>query len=244
MSNDAPNVEPNQAIPLVQTVPQEAVRQAAPVRFDWLIYGDATLAGLSVLIPFPFVDSLFERFFRRRIIGAIAARRRFPLSPQIATIINNRRSVWSMVWGCLLFPFVIIFELIIKLSRKLLYFLTIKRSIDALNYYWQRAFLLDYLLQRGYLNSPERAEVAISALEKLLEDVGSSPLTRLARQIVTSPWRILRSLWRVRQGQGDRSIEQTRATMSQSWASFSVYLQTLAQRYEDELSAIMRARSL
>ena len=217
----------------------QPLQPAAPVRFDWAIYGDATLAGLSLLIPFPFVDSLFERFFRRRMIGAIAARRRFPLSPSIIALVNNRRSFWSLLGGCLLFPFVILFELIVSLSRKLLYFLTIKRAIDALNYYWQRAFLLDYLLQRGYLNSPTRAAVAIDAMEKLLEKVGVSPLNRLARQIVTGPWRALRTLWHVQQGQKDRSIDQTRATMAQSWASFSDYLQTLAQRYEEELAAML-----
>ena len=32
--------------------------------FDWLIYADATFAGLSVLIPIPIIDWIFENIFR------------------------------------------------------------------------------------------------------------------------------------------------------------------------------------
>jgi len=39
---------------------------------DWRICADATCAGLSVLIPLPLVDLVFETVIRRRIPGAIS----------------------------------------------------------------------------------------------------------------------------------------------------------------------------
>jgi hypothetical protein len=39
--------------------------------FDWLVYADATFAGLAILLPFPFVDSWLEGYFRRRMPGDI-----------------------------------------------------------------------------------------------------------------------------------------------------------------------------
>ena len=49
--------------------PKSVIRSSG---FDWRIYADATCAGLSVLIPLPFVDTAFETVFRRRIPGTIA----------------------------------------------------------------------------------------------------------------------------------------------------------------------------
>jgi hypothetical protein len=35
--------------------------------FTWAIYGDATLAGLSALLPIPILDDVIEQRFRRRM---------------------------------------------------------------------------------------------------------------------------------------------------------------------------------
>ena len=53
-------------------VPESHLRPARPEKvttdFDWLVYSDATFAGLSVLIPVPFLDALMEEYFRRAML--------------------------------------------------------------------------------------------------------------------------------------------------------------------------------
>ena len=201
--------------------------------FDWAIYADATLAGLAVLIPLPFVDGWVESLFRRRMPEAIAARRGYTLTAELVALLNNADGgFFRYFWGCLLLPFRLIFELIVQLSRKLLYFLTIKRAIDALNYYWQRAFLLDYMLQQGYLDELENAPLALDVLEKTLRATTVSPLTQMARQIIFGPLRIMRSLWHMSRGQRDAEIDETRQEMARSWNRFGDFFTSLARRYD------------
>ena len=38
-------------------------RSEAEVSFDWPMYADATFAGLSLLVPIPLLDWVFEQFF-------------------------------------------------------------------------------------------------------------------------------------------------------------------------------------
>src|SRR3712207_1635145 len=102
--------------------------------FDWARYADATLAGLSVLIPIPFLDTAFERFFRRRMPTAIArSRGRVLPSPIEAELRPTSRNVLR---ACLTLPLTVTVGLVQRLSRKLLYFLTIKAATDALSQYW------------------------------------------------------------------------------------------------------------
>lgn len=219
-----------------------------PVTFDWSIYVDATLAGLAVLVPLPFVDNLLERFFRRRMIGAIATRRKIDLPPDRIKLVNNRLTFFRFVAACFYCPFFVVLEIVISFFKLLVYCCTIKKATDALNYYWQRAFLMDYILQRGYLTSKdtEEAERAIANMERLLDDVAASPLNQLASKIVYGPCRIMCSLLRYvfRTGRKDSSIDQTEATMSESWQGFSVYFQSLAKRYEEQLEESQRPRSM
>ena len=73
-----------------------------PTDFDWLIYADATFAGLSLLLPIPFVDGLIETYFRRRMPGDIARRRGRALPMQSIRLANRQRgALWP---GCLLWP--------------------------------------------------------------------------------------------------------------------------------------------
>jgi len=212
----------------------------APPPFDWAIYADATLAGLSVLIPVPFIDSLFETFFRRRMPSAIARRRRYPLQPSTELAINHvSTSLMDRVSGCILAGLNMLFELILRLVRKILYFLTVKKSIDVLTYYWQRAFLLEHMMRMGYLDNPQQVPQAVLALEEVLDAVGSSPLRQLAAQIITSPWHILRSLWQARQGREDATVAETRSHMARTWDSFAGYLATVAERYDAHYAALM-----
>ena len=69
--------------PLAGPPAQPVDPQSIATDFDWLVYADATFAGLAILIPFPFVDSLLEEYFRRRMARDIARRRGRTLSPAV-----------------------------------------------------------------------------------------------------------------------------------------------------------------
>jgi len=69
--------------------------------FDWSRYADATLAGLSVLIPVPFMDDAFEAFFRGRIPSAVARSRGQPLSPEVRRVLGEGE---GGAWGCATLP--------------------------------------------------------------------------------------------------------------------------------------------
>ena len=214
----------------------------ASARFDWAVYSDATFAGLAVLIPLPLVDTAFEQFFRRRMPRGIARRNQINLSPRMQLELNRGRLTCRQ--ACLTGPFVMTFWLIKRLSRKILYFLTVKESSDQLSLYWHRAFLLDYMCKAGYLADEATAVPAAEALREILETITTSPLNQLARQVITIPRHILLSLRRVRTGKQDKDIEATRSLMSQTWDSFHDYLVALAARYDDTFAAVQRKQQM
>lgn len=209
--------------------PEEIARS-----FDWAIYADATLAGLSVLIPIPFLDSLTEDYFRNRMVRAIAQRRGEQLHPLAEATVNcSQQGILSFVGGCLIWPFRFVIDLVLRLSRKILYFLTVKKAIDSLNRYWQRAYLLDYMVLKGYLADAEHLEAATKALELVLKIEGTSPLTRLASEIVKSPGRLIQSVRRAqKKGEEDTKIQEARTTMSQSWNRYDDYFRRLQGHFE------------
>jgi hypothetical protein len=209
-----------------------------PPRFDWSIYADATFAGLAALIPLPLVDLYFEWLFRRRMVRAIALRNGRLLNTPTINEINRNRN--SRLQGCLLWPLKTIFSFLKKLSRKILYFLAIKEAVDNLNYYWHRAFLLDYMIRAGYLDqSPAEIARAAQTLDLVLKQTDESPLTQLARQVVGSVRYVLRSLWRWRRrGEEDVATVTAREQMSQRWRDFDTYFQGLILLYNETYTAL------
>ena len=204
--------------------------------FDWLIYADATFAGLSLLIPIPLLDVAFEWFFRRRMARTIAQRNSRSLPPAVLTEINRDPDAWWQ--GCLTAPVKLFLLFLKRLSRKLLYFLTVKEATDQLNYYWHRAFLFNKMMQRGDLDGVETAVPALQAMHAVLKTHVSSPLTQLARQILDNVTHILRTIVRwVRHGREDEIVQNTRQIMAANWLDFADYFATIAQQYERLVTA-------
>lgn len=217
-------------------MPENRSDRAYATQFDWAIYADATLAGLAPLIPLPFVDSLVEDYFHDRMPVAIAQRHNAPLPPEVVRAVNGTR------WGrmgrrILLWPLRFLRDLLLRFARKILYFLSIKKAIDALNLYWQRAFLLDHMIRMGHLHDPARRDTAIAAMEQVLAEAKKSPLRRLARQLLTAPLRLARSVWRTWRGHPDQRLDETRSRMARTWDSFGDYFTALTQRYDAAYAA-------
>ena len=220
----------------------KAIGAQESTEFDWIVYSDATFAGLAILIPIPLLDVAFEQFFRRRMPRIIARQNGLKLSPRIQMELNRGR--FSCLQSCLMAPILLTLLLLKRIFKTILYFLTIKESSDLLSLYWHRAFLLDYMCKVGYLQDEETAAIAAEALREILESITTSPLTQLAKQVIALPHHILRSLRRVRQGKTDADIEKTRNLMARTWDNFSDYFIELAEQYDQTFAKVKRVQEM
>ena len=208
-------------------------------KFEWAIYVDATLAGLAILIPIPLLDLFFEWIFKRRMPQSIAKRNGRTLSPETVRQLN--RSQLSCL-GCLLWPLELVWLLLKRTYRTILYFLTVKEATDKLSYYWHRAYLLDKMMERDDLATEEEAALAAQALHQVLESVTTSPLTQLAKEVVANVRHILRSSWRwLRRKQEDEMMAKTRSQMATAWRDLSGYFEQVAAQYEARLEQLQIA---
>lgn len=205
--------------------------------FDWPMYADATLAGLSLLVPIPLMDLAAESFFRKRIPRAVAKARGVTLDPEIERVLSTGGSFWS---GCLSMPIVAVLWLLKAISRKLLYFLTIREATQQLGHYWHRAFLIDYMLLSGHLADPGSAAVARQAMDQVLEGA-SNPMKQVARQVILQARHVGQTIKRARRGQEDETVDEARSAMAAHWAEFSEYLKGVAVRYDEAYSRLMTA---
>jgi hypothetical protein len=200
--------------------------------FDALVYIDGTLAGLAILIPIPPVDWVLEMIFRRRMIKAISARRKIPVSAEVQALINRGEPL--SCWGCWLWPLTAVFYLLKRFSRKILYFLTIKEATDQVSYYWHRAFLLDYMIVEGHLANLEKAALAQQAMRTVLADTTTSPLYKFATEWIRGVrhnWRITLRLFRSRNIR--HYLQENETLLKDNWNAAAGYLSTLALRYND-----------
>lgn len=211
-------------------------RQDVATDFDWLVYADATFAGLAILIPIPFVDALLEEYFRRRMPRDIARRRGRTLSPAVLRIVNRRRGDGCLA-GCLMLPLELIIYVLRNLYRTVVYVLSVYDASEKLSHYWHRAFLLNYMIGRGHLDNTDRAHMAALALHRTLETTRTSPMLNLATELIEFARHRIRGLLRafyrfVRRKEETAEVKRARASIASQWAEFRDYLIDLAGRYE------------
>jgi hypothetical protein len=214
-----------------------------PEEFDWVVYADATAAGLAVLVPIPFLDWALERYFRRRMPRDIAWRNGRRLMPAIGRALDAPAGgLWP---SCLLWPVQFVLYLLKNIYRTVVYVLSIKDATDNLSYYWHRAFLIDYMARRGDLDSVERAQIGGRAMNRVLGSITTSPLTGLAQKIVQRGRVTIRQglrllfRWRLRQEE-PAVIVRSREEMAARWSSLHVYFAGIARRYDEVYSSIER----
>lgn len=201
--------------------------------FDWAVYADATFAGLSILIPIPGLDWAFEWYFRRRIPRTIARRQGKRLSNEWLRSLGQDREqgCWD---SCLLLPLKLGFIFLKRLSRKILYFLTVKEATDMLGYYWHRAFLLNYAIGVRGIEGEVEAERTRRAMDLVLADTTTSPLSQIAEEMIDSSRHVWRSLRRVRyEDEEDEMLAEQKSMLQRRWAEFDAYFDGLLARYID-----------
>lgn len=207
-------------------------------KFDWIIYADATFAGLSVLIPIPLLDVAFEHVFRRRMPGVIGKRNGRSLPKETIHELNRLPS--GCLQTCLGWPILILLTFLRRLYRTVLYFLSIKDASDNLSLYWHRAFLLDYMIGSGYVDDPRTMPIAAEALRQLLDEITVSPLTQLAQEVVGSVSHVFASLRRViRRAEEDEVVTGAKERMATIWSSYDEYFAEVAAHYEERYSQLL-----
>ncbi len=201
--------------------------------FDWRIYADATLAGLSALVPLPLVDLAFEAYFRRRIPAAIGrARGRRPAEGARRRFGRGSGRLLSAA-GCLALPLLLARYVVKKLWRKVIYVFAIADASSQVSAYWHRAYLLDHIIRAGHagpeVDWPRSARVA----DRVLEATDTGPLTGLARQVVASSHRVLRLLIRARRHGAAEEADSLAAILRSHWDAAEGSLIRVALRYNE-----------
>ncbi len=174
--------------------------------FDWRIYSDATLAGLSALIPIPFVDLMFEGVFRRRMPGAIAETNGRRLDRWDKIRLGRGHGQLVSVAGCLAIPVGFVRYIFKKLWRKIIYVFAVADAAHQIAEYWHRAYLLDHVISAGHLETDADSDRAIQVFRRVLREVDPSPLVFLATEVIAGTSRVLRLLVGARR---EGSVEQT-----------------------------------
>ena len=200
----------------------------ARTTFEWSMYADATLAGLSLLVPIPLLDNVSESFFRKRIPRAVARSRGVELSEAVLEELGRGEGWWAGIAGL---PKMLTLGLLKALSKKLLYFLTIKEANEQLGYYWLSAFLMDYMIASGHLESPATAKLARDAMKQVLEET-STPMSQIATQVIRRAHHVWRTVRRGREGVQDEVMDQARQEMAAHWSEYTEYLEGVARRYD------------
>jgi hypothetical protein len=211
---------------------------------DFRIYADATAAGFSSLIPLPLLDLAFEILFRRRITTSIC-RVRGVTPPATVLAALGRGPTWLDMRSCLLAPFSLLIWVIKRLSRKLLYFLTIREAANQTSLYWHRAFLIDAMACAGHLNDAGVAEALREALEATLEATDTGVFSQLARQSIRGTHHVFRLLWSARRQGAAGALRAVGGALDDTRReAFTGHLEEMRQRFEERLARILAAEAI
>jgi hypothetical protein len=204
------------------------------IPFDWRIYADATCAGLTALVPLPFVDLAFETYFRRRMPATIARVRRRELADGARRRLGRGSGRVLSLAGCLAIPVGLVLYIVKKIWRKVIYVLAIADATSMVSAYWQRAYLLDHIISAGHADPEVDWQRAASVFEKVLGETDASPLMGLARQSVSNVHRVLRLLIRARRHGAAEETESLSGILRSHWGAAESALRQVALDYNED----------
>jgi hypothetical protein len=202
--------------------------------FDWRIYAEATCAGLTALVPLPFVDLAFETYFRRRMPGTIARTRQRDLAEGARQKLGRGSGGRLTFDGCLKIPLGVVRYILRKLWRKVVYIFAIADSASLVSAYWHRAYLLDHVISAGHAGAEVDWPRAVGIFDKVLDETDTGPLTGIARQTVSSAHRVLKMLVKARRFGAAEVTASLSEILRSNWVSAEAPLIELARRYNEE----------
>lgn len=202
--------------------------------FDWRIYADATCAGLTALLPIPFVDLAFETYFRHRMPETIVKVRHRELAAPAGRRFGRGIGGFFSLEGCLAIPGQLVLYIVKKIWRKLIYILAIADATALVAAYWQRAYLLDHIITAGHAGPDVDWQRSATVFEKVLVETDTSPLMGLARQTVSSVHRVLRLLILARRRGAAEETESLSGILRSHWVLAEGSLRQVATDYNEE----------
>jgi hypothetical protein len=184
------------------------------------------LAGLTPLIPVPFVDDIAKTYFKRRMTRELAAIRNQALSAtDVKTLADDADT--GCLRGCaitvLVYPLKWIF-------RKVFIFLEWKRAIDIVTHTYYQGYLIDYALSQGWTSGSLRARAAI---DRVLTEVNPSIIERAVKETFLQSKNILKSAARLLQS----SLQ--RITRRASQEQIEETLQSIEPQEEREIESVV-----
>jgi hypothetical protein len=220
-------------------IPNSEIRNP---NFDWRVFADATCAGLSVLVPLPLVDLVFETVFRRRIPGTISRLHRRPIEPAVRRGLGRSLSGTLSVSSCLTVPFAIGRYVLRRVWRKIIYVYAVKDSTTALTEYWHRAFLIDHMVRAGHLEAGVDTDLAVRTFERTLRELDPSPLMGLARLTVANVGHVFRLLVRARRLGAAEVTRSLGELLASHWRAAEASMRGAASRYNELYRLSLEAR--
>ncbi len=202
--------------------------------FDWRIYAEATCAGLTPLLPLPFVDLAFEAVFRRRMPGNTARARGRILAAGARAALSRGTGELLSLQGCLRLPLGILRYIVRRIWRKLVYVFAIADAATLTSEYWHRAYLLDHVIRAGHAGPDVDWQRSAAVFDKVLRETDVSPLMALARQTVTNAHRVARMLVRARRYDAAEETESLAKILGSHWGAAEAALMGVAVRYNQE----------
>jgi hypothetical protein len=211
-------------------------RDATPhhTTFDWRIYAEATCAGLTALLPLPFVDLAFEAYFRRRMPATIAKVRKQDLADGARYRLGRGLGKLVSLDGCLALPLGVARYIVKKIWRKVIYVFAIADATSLVSAYWHRAYLFDHLIKAGHLGPDVDWPRSSAVFEKVLMETDTGPLMGLARQTVASVHRVFRLLVLARRRGAAKETESLSTILHSHWDAAESSLMEVAVRYNSE----------
>jgi len=202
--------------------------------FDWRIYAEATCAGLTALVPLPFIDLAFETYFRRRMPETIAKVRHRELAAPAGRRFGRGIGGFFSLEGCLAIPGRLVLYIVKKIWRKLIYILAIADATALVAAYWQRAYLLNHIITAGHAGADVDWQRSATVFEKVLVETDTSPLMGLARQTVSSVHRVLRLLILARRRGAAEETESLSGILRSHWDAAEGSLRQIALDYNEK----------
>jgi hypothetical protein len=191
----------------------------------------AVLAGLTPLIPVPFVDDLVKAYFKRRLVRKLALAYELFLNDQeIKTLADDADS--GCLMGCL--TTVVVYPLK-AIFRKIFFFQEWKRAIDIVSYTYYQGFLIDAALGENWLKPAgmRRPEEVRAAIDNILLQLNTSLIERAVRGIFEQSKTALKGAARLLQS-GLRSLRG-----KPSEAQVAEAIEGLAEKEEREIEGVI-----
>jgi hypothetical protein len=149
----------------------------------------AVVIGLTALIPVPIVDDMVKAYFQRRLVRKLAeSHGRVLVDEDVGVLAEDAGGGGCLgcFFGALLYP-------ILKLLRKLAFFLELKRSVDTVSLVAHHMFLVDHVLKMGWLAPEGRhaAPAVRSAIDHVTGEASIRPVETAVRKTFRNSRKVL-----------------------------------------------------